>query len=181
MILSVLACCGTANTGQGGDEVEICRSPEVDAVGVKIMNCCFNKAECHLLWRSHFSLSLSLLPPFHPPFPCRQQWAVITKLLFSLWALVTTLRCSPQPHSPALLYFLLSLSYFLCSSSFPPLLHPSLSTSSSLFIVKPSYNKLLWWEEGTERERNGDRDRARRWRQWWCELIVGKRGGNVGI
>lgn len=69
MILSVSACCGTGDTGQGGDEVEICRSPEVDAVGVKIINCCFNKAECHLLWRSHFSLSLSLsFTTLPPPF-----------------------------------------------------------------------------------------------------------------
>lgn len=71
-----------------------------------------------------------------------------------------------------------SIFFPLCPISFalPPLLHPSPSTSSSLFIVKPSYNKLLWWEDGTERERNGDSISARRWRQWWYEVIAGKKG-----
>lgn len=131
-----------------------------------------------------FALSLFFLLPFHPLFPCRQQWAVITKLLFSLWAPVTTLHPPAPRHSPPPPPASLSCTPYLFSSlcpisfALPPLLHPSLSTSSSLFIVKPSYDKLLWRNDGTGREMNGDRNRARRWRQWWREEIMGKRGGH---
>lgn len=109
--------------------------------------------------------------PSTPFFPCRQQWAVITKLLFSLGAPVTTLHPPAPRHSPPPPPALLSCTPYLFSSlcpisfALPPLLHPSLSTSSSLFIVKPSYDKLLWRKDGTGREMNGDRGRARRWRQ----------------
>lgn len=118
---------------------------------------------------------ISLYFYFHSPLPppCRQQWAIITKLLFSLLTPVTTLHSSPAS------LFLSTLS--LCLSLFVlfPLLsslsraRPSLSTSSSLFIVKLSYYKLPSKEDDCERENDEDREME-------VVMVVRSGGGGVG-
>lgn len=84
----------------------------MDTAGVKCFKCCFNRLEFLLLCYSHLSL---LLPPI--PFPCREQWAVITKLLFSDSVRVTKLHSSPTSF-PLCLSCSLSLSSTLSLSLF---------------------------------------------------------------
>lgn len=171
----VLACCGTGNTGQGmkWGVVGLLKWIQQECKALSAVLTKQNVTCCG----DPISLSLSFLPPFHPLFSCRQQWAVITKLLFSLWALVTTLHSSPQPHSPALLYFLLSLSYFLCPSSscillFPPHLHYLLS---SRLIISCFGERTALRGKGTGIV-SGPEDGGSDGMKW----LQGKRDGNFG-